>query len=71
MTKYRIVEVNEASKTYYLLQIKKLFSWVTECDGGCDDLGTYEYPRKFKNREDAKEFYMKWYTEPKRRVIKF
>lgn len=69
MTKYRIIEIQECDKTYYLLQVRKLFWWSTECDGGYDQLGSYEYPRKFQTKQEAKAFYTKWYTKPKRSVV--
>ena len=48
MIKHRIIKIDKVDETYYLLQIRKwLFFWKTECDGGSDDLGSYEYPRKF------------------------
>jgi len=70
MIKHRVIKIDEVDETYYLLQIRKwLFFWKTECDGGSDDLGSYEYPRKFKTKEDAIYFFKKWYVEPKKTIL--
>ena len=70
MTKHKIIKVDEVNETYYLLQIRKwFFFWETECDGGFDDLGIYDYPRKFKTKEDAIHFFIKWYVEPKKTIL--
>ena len=70
MKKYRIIKVEKSDETYYLLAIKKwFFFWETECDGGFDDLGSYDYPKKFKTEEDAIHFFKKWYVEPKKTIL--
>jgi len=37
--------------------------------GGCDDLGTFNYDRKFKSIEDAKYYYDLYIKEPTIEII--
>jgi hypothetical protein len=70
MKKYRIIKVEKLDETYYLLAIKKwFFFWLIECDSYCDDLGISYYERKFETKEEAREFFIKWYVEPKMTIV--
>lgn len=69
MATYRILEVKNIDKTYYLLQVRFLFWWKTEQDYGCDMIGTYNYDRTFDTQEEASKFYKLKYISPITNIV--
>ncbi len=70
MIKYRIIEIQELDSTYYILQTRWcIFWWKTEVDSNVDDLGIYEFIRKFKTKEEAREFYIRYRVKPFKSTI--
>jgi len=70
MRRYRIIKVEQGGESHYELQIRGFFCWITEQDGGWDDLGSYEYNREFKTEQEAFNHYNKYYTKPKFIIVK-
>lgn len=70
MMKYRIIEIQELDSTYYILQTRwYIFWWKTEVDSNVDDFGIYEFTRKFKTKEEAMEFYIRYRVKPSKSTI--
>jgi hypothetical protein len=58
-SKWRILKITECEECFYILQKRGFFRWISIVDGGCDDLGTYEYLRKFKSEDECISYYKK------------
>lgn len=71
MSKFRIVKVEAGPNHYFLLEKKHwLWGWQTIKDGSVDDIGPYEYDKKFKSEEEAYDYYTRWYEKSYTTIIK-